>query len=137
MEGGLGGWDVCMDGRKIHDRGNYHTTSNGGLSDDYSGLDSGQGSSLDRKYDTFGRSSYNKAAASARGGYYLNVPPPWDMVSGGGGGGGQHGGGPGGRDLPNHDHRGSAFELYKKPPDPRGPPGSHPGPPLNADLGNR
>ncbi|XP_064114052.1 tight junction protein ZO-1-like isoform X4 [Macrobrachium nipponense] len=132
MEGGLSGWDV-YDGRKLHDRGNYHTTSNGGLSDDYSGLDSGQGSSLDRKYDTFGRSSYSKAATSGRSGYYLNVPPPWDMVSGGG----QHGGGgPGGRDLPNHDHRGSAFELYKKPPDPRGPPGSQPGPPLNADLGN-
>ncbi|XP_066989197.1 tight junction protein ZO-3-like isoform X29 [Macrobrachium rosenbergii] len=134
MEGGLSGWDV-YDGRKLHDRGNYHTTSNGGLSDDYSGLDSGQGSSLDRKYDTFGRSSYSKAATSGRSGYYLNVPPPWDMVSGGGQHGG--GGGPGGRDLPNHDHRGSAFELYKKPPDPRGPPGSQPGPPLNADLGNR
>ncbi|XP_066989183.1 tight junction protein ZO-3-like isoform X18 [Macrobrachium rosenbergii] len=133
MEGGLSGWDV-YDGRKLHDRGNYHTTSNGGLSDDYSGLDSGQGSSLDRKYDTFGRSSYSKAATSGRSGYYLNVPPPWDMVSGGGQHGG--GGGPGGRDLPNHDHRGSAFELYKKPPDPRGPPGSQPGPPLNADLGN-
>ena len=64
MDGGLSGYDLYMDGRKIHDRGNYHTTSNGGLSDDYSGLDSGQGSSLDRKYDTFGRSSYSKVGSS-------------------------------------------------------------------------
>ncbi|XP_042227786.1 tight junction protein ZO-1-like isoform X8 [Homarus americanus] len=133
VEGGVGGWDMYMDGRKAYERGNYHTTSNGGLSDDYSGLDSGQGSSLDRKYDTFGRSSYGKvtSAASGRSGYYLNVPPPRDMVPGGG----QHGGGPGGRDLPNHDHRGSAFELYKKPPDPRGPPG-HPALPVYSDHGN-
>ncbi|KAK7073932.1 hypothetical protein SK128_007952 [Halocaridina rubra] len=132
MDSGMSGWDTYGDTRKIVDRGNYHTTSNGGLSDDYSGLDSGQGSSLDRKYDTFGRSSYSKVA-SGRSGYYLNVPPPWDMVSST-----QHGGGgPGGRDLPNHDHRGSAFELYKKPPDPRGPPGCLPGPPINSDLGNR
>lgn len=61
MDGGGGGWgEMYMDGRKVYERGTYHTTSNGGLSDDYSGLDSGQGSSLDRKYDTFGRSSYNK-----------------------------------------------------------------------------
>ncbi|XP_042227787.1 tight junction protein ZO-1-like isoform X9 [Homarus americanus] len=71
------------------------------------------------------------SAASGRSGYYLNVPPPRDMVPGGG----QHGGGPGGRDLPNHDHRGSAFELYKKPPDPRGPPG-HPALPVYSDHGN-
>lgn len=58
MDGGWG--EMYMDGRKVYERGTYHTTSNGGLSDDYSGLDSGQGSSLDRKYDTFGRSSYNK-----------------------------------------------------------------------------
>ncbi|XP_071514344.1 tight junction protein ZO-3 isoform X16 [Panulirus ornatus] len=133
MEGGVGGWEY-MDGRKAYERGTYHTTSNGGLSDDYSGLDSGQGSSLDRKYDTFGRSSYNKvtSSASGRSAYYLNVPPPRDMVPGSG----QHGGGPGGRDLPNHDHRGSAFELYKKPPDPRGPPGGHPALPMYSDHGN-
>lgn len=62
MDSGGGGWDPYIDGRKVYDRGNYHTTSNGGLSDDYSGLDSGQGSSLDRKYDTFGRSSYGKVS---------------------------------------------------------------------------
>lgn len=61
LDGGGGGWgDIYTDGRKVYERGTYHTTSNGGLSDDYSGLDSGQGSSLDRKYDTFGRSSYSK-----------------------------------------------------------------------------
>ena len=47
---------------KGYDRGGHHSSSNGGLSDDYSGLDSGQGSSLDRKYDTFGRSSYSKVS---------------------------------------------------------------------------
>ena len=57
------------------------------------------------------------SAKGGSGGYYLNVPPPRDLLP-------QGGGGPGGRgDLPNHDHRGSAFELYKKPPDPRGGPG--------------
>ncbi|XP_076054109.1 zonula occludens-like protein polychaetoid isoform X19 [Oratosquilla oratoria] len=123
-DSGLGGYGICSDVRKTYDRGPYHASSNGGLSDDYSGLDSGQGSSLDRKYDTFGRSSYSKVVTSTgRTGYYLNVPPPRDGNQGGGGGGGG-GGGPGGRDLPNHDYRGSAFELYKKPPDPRaGPPG--------------
>ncbi|XP_069952177.1 tight junction protein ZO-1 isoform X2 [Cherax quadricarinatus] len=131
VEGGVGPWEMYMDGRKAYDRGAYHTTSNGGLSDDYSGLDSGQGSSLDRKYDTFGRSSYNKVA-SGRSGYYLNVPPPRDIVPGSS----QHGGGPAGRDLPNHDHRGSAFELYKKPPDPRGQPGGHPALPVYTDHGN-
>ncbi|KAK4292853.1 hypothetical protein Pmani_034414 [Petrolisthes manimaculis] len=139
MDSGGGGWDAYIDGRKVYERGNYHTTSNGGLSDDYSGLDSGQGSSLDRKYDTFGRSSYGKqvpTSASGRSGYYLNVPPPRDLLPGGG----QHGSGAGAGargDLPNHDHRGSAFELYKKPPDPRGPPGSHhPALPTYSDLGN-
>lgn len=58
IEGGMGSWDMYADARKAYERGAYHTTSNGGLSDDYSGLDSGQGSSLDRKYDTFGRSSH-------------------------------------------------------------------------------
>lgn len=79
-------------------------------------------------------------SASGRSGYYLNVPPPRDLLPGGG----QHGsgagaGGPGARgDLPNHDHRGSAFELYKKPPDPRGQPGSHHSAlPTYSDLGNR
>lgn len=72
------------------------------------------------------------SSASGRSAYYLNVPPPRDMVPGSG-----HGGGPGGRDLPNHDHRGSAFELYKKPPDPRGPPGGHPALPMYSDHGNR
>ncbi|XP_045118000.1 tight junction protein ZO-1-like isoform X7 [Portunus trituberculatus] len=125
LEGG-GIWgDIYTDGRKVYERGTYHTTSNGGLSDDYSGLDSGQGSSLDRKYDTFGRSSYSKVSSSASGrsGCYLNVPPPRDA-------------GVGGRDLPNHDHKGSAFELYKKPPDPRGPPGGHPNLPTYSDHGN-
>ncbi|XP_069976903.1 tight junction protein ZO-3 isoform X17 [Penaeus vannamei] len=132
IEGGMGSWDMYADARKAYERGAYHTTSNGGLSDDYSGLDSGQGSSLDRKYDTFGRSSHKVASSGSRSGYYLNVPPPRDMALAGGG----QGGGPGGRDLPNHDHRGSAFELYKKPPDPRGP-GGHAGVPVYSDPSNR
>ncbi|XP_069976893.1 tight junction protein ZO-1 isoform X9 [Penaeus vannamei] len=131
IEGGMGSWDMYADARKAYERGAYHTTSNGGLSDDYSGLDSGQGSSLDRKYDTFGRSSHKVASSGSRSGYYLNVPPPRDMALAGGG----QGGGPGGRDLPNHDHRGSAFELYKKPPDPRGP-GGHAGVPVYSDPSN-
>ncbi|XP_042862802.1 tight junction protein ZO-1-like isoform X13 [Penaeus japonicus] len=130
IEGGMSPWDMYADARKAYERGAYHTTSNGGLSDDYSGLDSGQGSSLDRKYDTFGRSSHKVASSGSRSGYYLNVPPPRDMALGGG-----QGGGPAGRDLPNHDHRGSAFELYKKPPDPRGP-GGHAGVPVYADPSN-
>lgn len=72
------------------------------------------------------------ASSGSRSGYYLNVPPPRDMALAGGG----QGGGPGGRDLPNHDHRGSAFELYKKPPDPRGP-GGHAGVPVYSDPSNR
>lgn len=64
------------------------------------------------------------SSASGRTGCYLNVPPPRDA-------------GVGGRDLPNHDHKGSAFELYKKPPDPRGPPGGHPNLPAYSDHGNR
>ncbi|CAL4145261.1 unnamed protein product, partial [Meganyctiphanes norvegica] len=131
-DSGMGGWGM-YESRKNYDRTSYHTNNNGGLSDDYSGLDSGQGSSLDRKYDTFGRSSYGKMGTGGAGrtGYYLNVPPPRDMNNQGS----HSGGGPGGRDLPNHDHRGSAFELYKKPPDPRGGP---PGPPIPqyTDIGN-
>lgn len=57
---GQGGWGYSDNVRKGYDRGSYHTNSNGGLSDDYSGIDSGQGSSLDRKYETLGRSSYSK-----------------------------------------------------------------------------
>ncbi|XP_042227784.1 tight junction protein ZO-1-like isoform X6 [Homarus americanus] len=87
-------------------------------------MNTGRGNSVDPQHKV-------TSAASGRSGYYLNVPPPRDMVPGGG----QHGGGPGGRDLPNHDHRGSAFELYKKPPDPRGPPG-HPALPVYSDHGN-
>ena len=66
-------------------------------------------------------------APSARSGYYLNVPPPRDASN------------PSSRDLPNHDHRGSAFELYKKPPDPRGPPGlaPHQQAPMYLDHGSR
>ncbi|XP_069952184.1 tight junction protein ZO-3 isoform X9 [Cherax quadricarinatus] len=76
--------------------------------------------------------SPTRLVASGRSGYYLNVPPPRDIVPGSS----QHGGGPAGRDLPNHDHRGSAFELYKKPPDPRGQPGGHPALPVYTDHGN-
>lgn len=57
-----GGWGYSDNVRKGYDRGSYNTNSNGGLSDDYSGLDSGQGSSLDRKYDTLGRTSYSKVS---------------------------------------------------------------------------
>ena len=52
---GWGGYST-----KGYDRGPYQ--SNGALSDDYSGFDSGQGSSLDRKYETLGRSSYSKVS---------------------------------------------------------------------------
>ena len=37
-------------------------SSNGRLSDDYSAIDSGHGSSLERKCDTFGRGNYSKVA---------------------------------------------------------------------------
>ena len=52
------GWGGYSDVRKGYERVPYQ--SNGALSDDYSGLDSGQGSSLDRKYETLGRTSYSK-----------------------------------------------------------------------------
>ncbi|XP_047738388.1 tight junction protein ZO-2 [Hyalella azteca] len=84
--------------------------SNGRLSDDYSAIDSGHGSSLERKADTFTKSPYQKQTQGSQG-FYLNVPMP-----------GSRGEGPKstpGMELPNHDHRGSAFELYKKPTDPR------------------
>ena len=56
---GDGGWDPYGEARKGGGYGGppFYGSTNGGLSDDYSGLDSGQGSSLDRKYDTFGRST--------------------------------------------------------------------------------
>ncbi|XP_071514342.1 tight junction protein 1 isoform X14 [Panulirus ornatus] len=88
-------------------------------------MNTGRGNNVDPQHKV-------TSSASGRSAYYLNVPPPRDMVPGSG----QHGGGPGGRDLPNHDHRGSAFELYKKPPDPRGPPGGHPALPMYSDHGN-
>nr|XP_053644181.1 tight junction protein ZO-1-like isoform X5 [Cherax quadricarinatus] len=102
-----------------------------------SGQDFGSGKELeyDGNYMNTGRGNSvdpQHKVASGRSGYYLNVPPPRDIVPGSS----QHGGGPAGRDLPNHDHRGSAFELYKKPPDPRGQPGGHPALPVYTDHGN-
>lgn len=79
--------------------------------DDNGGFDSGQGSSLDRNYET--RNFTNPTSPSkiggggGGGGYYYNVPPPRDLS--------YHGREPSGLDLSNRENRGSAFELYKKP----------------------
>jgi hypothetical protein len=81
------------------------------------GFDSGHGSSLDRNYDSFGRSSYggkngrgvvvggnmNGGGGSSSGQYYLNLPPPGVKDPNANG------------TLDHREHRGSAFELYKKP----------------------
>ncbi|GAB6031940.1 hypothetical protein CHUAL_010327 [Chamberlinius hualienensis] len=73
--------------------------------DDSGGFDSGQGSSLDRNYDS---RPYTKPTSPTKaGGYYYNVPPPRDL--------GYHTREPSGLDLSNRENRGSAFELYKKP----------------------
>ncbi len=66
-----------------------------------------------------GNSSRNNHQA---GQYYYNVPPPREQQQHQ-----QQRGGDGGRlDLAQHrDQRGSAFELYKKPADPRSPPHGH------------
>ncbi|KAF2358834.1 Guanylate kinase/L-type calcium channel beta subunit [Trinorchestia longiramus] len=95
--------------------------SNGRLSDDYSAIDSGHGSSLERKCDTFGRSGGYPKQSQGSQGFYLNVPMPSNRGDG-------PKPGPG-LELPNHDHRGSAFELYKKPADPRARPQQQPPPP--------
>ena len=66
------------------------------------GFDSGHGSSLDRNYDSFGRNGYGKSrGGGSNGQYYLNLPPPKDPKANG--------------TLDHREHRGSAFELYKKP----------------------
>ena len=91
----------------------------------------GHGSSLDRhSYGGGGPHSYHGSKApppppplngghgsSSRskqaGQYYYNIPPPRDQQFRDGGGR---------LDLAQHrDQRGSAFELYKKPTDPRSP----------------
>ncbi|XP_037080628.1 tight junction protein ZO-1-like [Pollicipes pollicipes] len=75
--------------------------------DDSGGFDSGHGSSLDRNYDAAGRTYMNMPPAGAGGqGYYLSGPgaAPHETA---------------GLDLSNREQRGSAFELYKKPLDPR------------------
>uniref|UniRef100_T1J864 ZU5 domain-containing protein n=1 Tax=Strigamia maritima TaxID=126957 RepID=T1J864_STRMM len=83
---------------------------NGGMKtrcdSDSAGFDSGQGSSLDRNYDT----THKTASPSRRGGgggYYYNVPPPREVA--------HHHRDASGLDLSNRENRGSAFELYKKP----------------------
>ena len=72
--------------------------------EDAGGFDSGHGSSLDRNYESAGRTYMNMKPGGGGGGYYLNVPapardPPHTA----------------GLDLCNRDQRGSAFELYRKP----------------------
>lgn len=79
--------------------------------EDSGGFDSGHGSSLDRNYDNYGQSPYNKMQPPSRGQYYYNIPPPREY----------HHREPSGLDLTNREQRGSAFELYKKPSDPRSP----------------
>ena len=86
---------------------------------DSNGVDSGQGSSLDRDYSSYNRYSGPPPPRSQGGGggqYYYNLPTPREE-------GGQQGGvsprrrAPGDTlDLSNREYRGSAFELYKKPP---------------------
>lgn len=78
-----------------HNNNNNHADHNGGF-------DSGHGSSLDRNYDRSGPQ------------YYYNMPPPPPRP-----GPGHHNREPSGLDLANREQRGSAFELYKKPSDPR------------------
>ncbi|XP_054258978.1 tight junction protein ZO-1-like isoform X4 [Macrosteles quadrilineatus] len=68
------------------------------------GLDSGHGSSLDR---TYGRTNGNHHQ------YYYNVVPHTTSRHS------HHHREPSGLDLAHRDQRGSAFELYKKPTDPR------------------
>ncbi|KAF4524505.1 hypothetical protein B566_EDAN011516, partial [Ephemera danica] len=102
---------------------------NGGRGD---GEDSGHGSSLDRNYSTSSY-QYHHASPSAahhghhaspskssRGGnasqYYYNVPGGQRLTNG------HHREASSGLDLANREQRGSAFELYRKPADPRSPP---------------
>ena len=108
----------------------------GGDDDDSNGVDSGQGSSLDRDYASYnGHHRYSansgppngpaangrnrqqqQQAANNNGQFYYNLPAT-------AGGRGDDGGGisprrraPGDTlDLSNREYRGSAFELYKKP----------------------
>lgn len=87
--------------------GGFPPLSSNGAHDDAGGFDSGHGSSLDRNYDVTGRTYINMKPT----GYYGGGPPVRE------GAGSQ----PGGLDLANRDQRGSAFELYRKPADPRFP----------------
>jgi len=82
---------------------------------DSNGVDSGQGSSLDRDYSSYNRYAGPPAPRGQGGGggqYYYNLPTPRED-------GGQVS--PRRRaptdtlDLSNREYRGSAFELYKKP----------------------
>ncbi|XP_046452173.1 tight junction protein ZO-1-like isoform X4 [Daphnia pulex] len=98
------------------------------------GFDSGHGSSLDRH--SYGANSlYGKAPPppppvngsnrnNEAGQYYYNIPPPRENNQKHQQ---QHQSRDGGRlDLAQHrDQRGSAFELYKKPADPRSPAHGH------------
>ena len=68
--------------------------------EDNGGFDSGHGSSLDRNYDSNGGHYSSRSAAAAQQSFYLNVPPPSER---------------GPQDGLNHDKKGSAFELYRKP----------------------
>ncbi|XP_049776224.1 tight junction protein ZO-1 isoform X5 [Schistocerca cancellata] len=96
------------------------TPHQNGAEETNGGFDSGHGSSLDRNYNP----SVPRTAAGAGGGqYYYNVPPsrnaPPDSVRNHNHHG-HHNREPSGLDLANREQRGSAFELYKKPTDPRG-----------------
>ena len=101
---------------------------------DSNGVDSGQGSSLDRDYSSYnghastsqynngGRDRYGPPPGSghqrpSQGQYYYNLPTPRDSQKEAA----QNGNSPRRRapgdtlDLSNREYRGSAFELYKKP----------------------
>lgn len=94
---------------------------------DSNGVDSGQGSSLDRDYSSYnghtqynGRDRYSGQGGqqrSSQGQYYYNLPTPRESQNDGG----QNNNSPRRRapgdtlDLSNREYRGSAFELYKKP----------------------
>lgn len=123
---------------------NGHPHSNGhvnGYDDmDSNGVDSGQGSSLDRDYSSYnGHAQYSSAQAGAgrerygggagvwqgagqdRAQYYYNLPhrqqqPPEQEAGGGAQQTSPRRRAPGDTlDLTNREYRGSAFELYKKP----------------------
>lgn len=113
--------------------GHVNGHANGYDDIDSNGVDSGQGSSLDRDYSSYnGHTQYNGRdryapppggpppggpQRSSQGQYYYNLPNPRESQNDGG----QNNNSPRRRapgdtlDLSNREYRGSAFELYKKP----------------------